>query len=95
MIWDPEATKTISAATHVSRITHTTSFEGVELKGLPAKVFLRGRLAAQNGEVLPERRLGHVHREKALPRARPRARDLSRALTGAAGYRARARDVVP
>jgi len=79
VIWDPEATKTISAATQVSRIDYNV-FEGVELKGLPAKVFLRGRLAAQNGEVLAERGWGTFIARKPFP-APARALATFKALT--------------
>ena len=54
VIWDPKATKTISAKNQVSRIEYNV-FEGFELTGLPAKVYLRGRLAAENGQVRAER----------------------------------------
>jgi dihydropyrimidinase len=57
VVWDPAATKTISAKRQVSRIEYNV-FEGRELQGLPAKVFGRGKLAAENGEVRAERGQG-------------------------------------
>ena len=67
VLWDPAATKTISAKAQVSRIEYNV-FEGWELAGLPAKVFLRGKLAAENGEVRAERGGGRfVHRPPLPP----------------------------
>ena len=43
VIWDPDATKTISWQTHHMRVDHNIC-EGMELKGLPEKVFVRGEL---------------------------------------------------
>lgn len=50
VIWDPEATKVISAKTHNSSIDYNV-FEGVEVKGLPRTVLSRGRIAFDNGKV--------------------------------------------
>jgi dihydropyrimidinase len=66
VIWDPKATKTISAQNQVSRIEYNV-FEGFELTGLPAKVFLRGRLAAENGQVRAERGQGRFVSRRPLP----------------------------
>jgi dihydropyrimidinase len=66
VIWDPNATKTIQAKTQVSRIEYNV-FEGVELTGLPVRVFLRGRLAAENGKVAAERGQGRFVARRPLP----------------------------
>jgi dihydropyrimidinase len=66
VIWDPAATKTISAKTQVSRIEYNV-FEGHELKGLPTRVYLRGRLAAENGQVRAERGQGRFVARPPLP----------------------------
>ena len=66
VIWDPKATKTISAKSQVSRIEYNV-FEGYELTGLPAKVYLRGRLAAENGQVRAERGEGRFVPRRPLP----------------------------
>ena len=42
-------------------------FEGYELTGLPAKVYLRGRLAAENGQVRAERGEGRFVPRRPLP----------------------------
>lgn len=50
VIWDPEATKTISAATQVSVIDYNV-FEGFKLKGLPRITVSRGEIVYENGKV--------------------------------------------
>jgi dihydropyrimidinase len=66
VVWDPAATKTISARTQVSRIDYNV-FEGMECRGLPAKVFLRGRLAAEDGRPIAERGWGRFVARPPLP----------------------------
>ena len=51
VIWDPSATKTISADTQVSRIDYNV-FEGFECVGLPVITISGGRVAYRDGEVL-------------------------------------------
>jgi dihydropyrimidinase len=53
VIWDPEATKTISARSQQSVIDYNV-FEGIEVKGLPRTVFTRGKAAVENGTVKAE-----------------------------------------
>lgn len=53
IIWDPKATKTISAKTQHSAIDYNV-FEGMELKGLPRTVFSRGKIAFDQGKILAE-----------------------------------------
>lgn len=43
VIWDPNATKEVSWRTHHTRTDHNI-YEGMELVGLPEKVFVRGQL---------------------------------------------------
>jgi dihydropyrimidinase len=50
VVWDPQATKTISAASQQSVIDYNV-FEGIELKGLPRFVLTRGEVAVDNGKV--------------------------------------------
>ena len=50
VIWDPEATKTISASTQVSVIDYNV-FEGFKLKGLPRITLSRGEIVYENGKV--------------------------------------------
>jgi dihydropyrimidinase len=51
VVWDPEATKTISAAGQKSAIDYNV-FEGVEVTGLPRLTLSNGRVAFRDGEVL-------------------------------------------
>ena len=50
VVWDPAATKTVSAATQKSAIDYNV-FEGFELTGLPAVTLSRGKVAYAKGEV--------------------------------------------
>ena len=51
VVWDPKATKTISAKTQESRIDYNV-FEGFACEGLPRIVISRGKVAYQDGKVL-------------------------------------------
>jgi dihydropyrimidinase len=50
VIWDPEATKTVSAATQISVIDYNV-FEGHKLKGLPRLTLSRGEVVYEAGKV--------------------------------------------
>ncbi len=50
VVWDPEKTKTISAATQQSAIDYNV-FEGKEVKGLPRFTLTRGQVAVHDGEI--------------------------------------------
>ena len=54
VIFDPKATKTISAKTQVSAIDYNV-FEGIEVTGLPVMTFSRGRLVYKEGDVRAEK----------------------------------------
>jgi len=49
VIFDPECTMTISAATQHQRVDYTP-YEGMQVQGVPDTVLLRGRVIVQNGE---------------------------------------------
>jgi dihydropyrimidinase len=49
VLWDPAATGTISARTHHSRCDYNV-YEGFETVGGPTRVWVRGELAASDGE---------------------------------------------
>ncbi|WP_020180080.1 dihydropyrimidinase [Methylopila sp. M107] len=66
VIWDPEATSTVEAATQVSRIDYNV-FEGFRCVGRAAKVFLRGVLAAENGKPIAEAGNGRFIARKPFP----------------------------
>lgn len=53
VIWDPAATKTISADSQVSRIDYNV-FEGFECIGLPTVTISGGRVAYRDGELLAQ-----------------------------------------
>jgi dihydropyrimidinase len=49
VIWDPEATHTISAATHHQN-TDYNLYEGMKMTGMPSVVLSRGRVLVQDGQ---------------------------------------------
>ncbi|ARC88059.1 dihydropyrimidinase [Rhodovulum sp. MB263] len=53
VVWDPEKTRTISAATQQSAIDYNV-FEGKEVRGLPRYTLSRGRVAVADDEVTPQ-----------------------------------------
>lgn len=53
VVWDPKATKTISAKTQKSAIDYNV-FEGIACEGLPRVTLSRGDIAYKEGEVLAE-----------------------------------------
>ncbi|SEM59341.1 dihydropyrimidinase [Loktanella fryxellensis] len=53
VVWDPAATKTISAATQESAIDYNV-FEGQEVTGLPRYTLTRGRVAFADGAINPD-----------------------------------------
>jgi dihydropyrimidinase len=50
VIWDPKATKTITAKKQVSRIEYNV-FEGFQCTGVPRMVLSRGRIAWSEGDM--------------------------------------------
>ncbi|MFQ5350318.1 MAG: dihydropyrimidinase, partial [Thermoanaerobaculia bacterium] len=53
VVWDPEATGTISAATHHHRCDHTP-YEGFEVRGLPSVVVASGQVRYRDGQLHTE-----------------------------------------
>jgi dihydropyrimidinase len=53
VVWDPKATKTITAKTQQSAIDYNV-FEGHEVTGLPRYTLTRGRVAVTEGKVAPK-----------------------------------------
>ncbi|CAN7190850.1 dihydropyrimidinase [Phyllobacterium sp. LjRoot231] len=67
VIWDPNATKVISAKTQKSAIDYNV-FEGIEVTGLPRMTLSRGNIAYKDGEVLAPTGSGRfVEREANAP----------------------------
>lgn len=54
VVWDPKATKTISAKRQISRIDYNV-FEGFQCTGLPVLTMNRGRIAWKQGELRAEK----------------------------------------
>ncbi|ACY14727.1 dihydropyrimidinase [Haliangium ochraceum] len=76
VVWDPAATRTISAATHHQNVDFSV-FEGMEVTGVPVAVVRAGSLALHRGTLRAERGAGSY-----LPRAcfAPYARALAQRL---------------
>jgi dihydropyrimidinase len=67
VVWDPEATGTISAASHHQRCDRSI-FEGFEVKGLPSTVLAAGRVQYQDGDLRVERGAGrYLSRSLGVP----------------------------
>jgi dihydropyrimidinase len=64
VVWDPEATYTITAAKQHQR-TDYNLYEGMEVTGMPSVVLSRGRVLVQDGEWKGEQGAGKfVHRKR-------------------------------
>lgn len=61
VVWDPEATSTISAKTHHHRCDRNI-FEGFEVKGMPSTVVVGGRVQVAKGKLDVERGAGRFIR---------------------------------
>ena len=88
VVWDPKASKTISAANQVSVIDYNV-FEGVKVQGLPRYTLSRGSVVFEDGKVLANNGRGRfVAREpfgedrRALTNIKRQARPGRGALTG-------------
>ena len=57
VVWDPEATATISAKTHHHHVDRSI-FEGFKLKGVPSTVVVNGRIQYKNGDLKVEKGAG-------------------------------------
>lgn len=53
VIWNPNASKVLSAETHQSNIEHSI-FEGMEINGIPETTICNGKIAWQEGKLLAE-----------------------------------------
>jgi dihydropyrimidinase len=64
-IWDMDRTRVIGVASSHSRVDHNL-YEGMTVRGLPEKVFMRGRLIVHDERFLGERGSGkYLHRHSA------------------------------
>ena len=69
VVWDPAATKTISAAKQKSRIDYNV-FEGCQCKGLPRATLSRGRIAMLDGDLRAKAGDGKYIERPAFPASR-------------------------
>lgn len=79
VVWDPEGTRTISAATHHQNIDFNI-YEGMEVKGVPAVTLSRGKVLWQDGQLSVERGAGRYVDRPCWPdyaRAARRHRELN------------------
>jgi len=65
-VWDPTATKTISATKQVSRIDYNV-FEGMDCQGLPRAVLARGTIAWIDGDLRAQAGSGQYVERKPFP----------------------------
>lgn len=63
LIWDPNKTHTISASTHHMNTDYNV-YEGMTVKGMPVKVYLRGKLIVDGDQWLQEQGEGRYIRRK-------------------------------
>jgi dihydropyrimidinase len=67
VVWDPQATKTISAATHHQKIDFNI-FEGMTVKGCASHTISQGNLVYADGELMVEKGAGrYVNRPPYAP----------------------------
>ena len=66
VVWDPEGTRTISAATHHQKIDFNI-YEGMTVTGVPAVTLSRGRVVWKDGEVRAERGSGQYVNRPCFP----------------------------
>lgn len=65
VVWDPEATKTISAKTHHQNVDFNI-FEGMEMKGLASHTISQGRLVYADGDMRAVRGAGRYVKRPAF-----------------------------
>jgi dihydropyrimidinase len=67
VVWDPEASKTISAKTHHQNVD-VNIFEGMTVKGCPSYTISNGKVVYANGELRVEKGAGtYVNRPPYAP----------------------------
>ena len=63
VVWNPEATRTLSVKSQVS-LSDYCPFEGTKVQGIAEQVYLRGTLVAENGKVICENQGEFVNRKR-------------------------------
>jgi dihydropyrimidinase len=69
-VWDPEGTRTISAASHAYQ-NDENIFEGFRVKGVPSAVVANGRIVYQGGDLRVERGAGRFLARTPQPTVEP------------------------
>jgi dihydropyrimidinase len=92
VVWDPEATHTISAKSHHQR-TDYNLYEGMKVTGIPVVVLLRGQVLVQDGQWKGEAGAGKfLHRQRfAKAEAGPAKAAAAKAAPAKVGARSRGR----
>jgi len=68
VVWDPKASKTISAKTHHQQVDFNI-FEGMQVRGLPSHTISQGKLTYVQGELRAERGAGRYLKRPAYTSA--------------------------
>jgi dihydropyrimidinase len=66
VVWDPQATRTISVKTHHQKVDFNV-FEGMTVRGVPSHTVSQGELAWANGELRAQRGVGRYLERPANP----------------------------
>lgn len=66
VVWDPQATRTISVKTHHQKVDFNV-FEGMTVRGVPTHTVSQGELAWANGELRAQRGVGRYLERPANP----------------------------
>lgn len=66
VVWDPKVSSVVEKETQQSKAGYTP-FEGWEIRGMAAKVYLRGQLVVEDGKIVNEKKGTYIKREKRLP----------------------------
>jgi dihydropyrimidinase len=66
VVWDPEATRTISVKTHHQKVDFNV-FEGITVRGVPTHTVSQGELAWANGDLRAQRGAGRYLERPANP----------------------------
>lgn len=66
VVWNPDVTWTLTADNQVANVDYQ-AYEGLEVKGIPQQVYLRGQLVVQNGQVVKEHAGQFVRRGTGMP----------------------------
>ncbi len=66
VVWDPQASRTISAKTHHQKVDFSI-FEGMKVKGVPSHTIANGKLVYAKGDMRAVRGAGRYIKRPAFP----------------------------